>query len=458
MSKTDSNQVSDPKRKEIRESTPKVGRRAFLLGVAAAPCILPARALSGPDRPGANERIALGFIGVGGMGKGHLGRALKFREMGQAEILAVCDADSKRLAEAAKMCQDAGAAVETFADYRRLLERRDIDAVVIATPDHWHAVQTVHACESGKHVYVEKPSSVTVREGQAMVDAARRHGRKVQVGAQGRSGMPAYHTCRAIRNGIIGRVTRVDCWHYETPYDENPAPDGAPPPELDWDMWLGPLRWREYNPRYCHGTFRWLMESGGGQIRDRGAHQFSTILWCLGADRQTSFTVEASGTPPPMGLWDCPPVMEVTYTFKDPDWTLVWGQPGRKAGKTEFGQVFHGEKGSLLLEWEGARKWAEPEALEFKTPPGGFEPYTPGLHDDFGLNHMGEWFKAIRTPDHLPNVGIEIAHRTAILCILGNLSYLLGRKLVFDGEKQEIVGDDQANRLLGTPQRHPYHL
>ena len=392
------------------------------------------------------------------MGKGHLGRALKFREMGQTEILAVCDADSKRLAEAAKMCQDAGAAVETFADYRRLLERRghrrrgDRDAGSLARGAD-------RACLRVRQARLRRETVVGDRAGGPGHGRCRpQHGRKVQVGAQGRSGMPAYHTCRAIRNGIIGRVTKVDCWHYETPYDENPVPDGDPPPELDWDLWLGPLRWRPYNPRYCHGTFRWLMESGGGQIRDRGAHQFSTILWCLGADRQTSFTVEASGTPPPMGLWDCPPVMEVTYTFRDPDWTLVWGQPGRKAGKTEFGQVFHGEKGSLLLEWEGARKWAEPEALEFKTPPGGFEPYTPGLYDDFGLNHMGEWFKAIRTPDHLPNVDIEIAHRTAILCILGNLSYLLGRKLVFDGEKQEIVGDDQANRLLGTPQRHPYHL
>lgn len=439
----------------------KIKRRDFLAGATAAfamPYIIPSRVLGAAGRPGANERITLGFIGVGGMGGGHLGRGLKFRELGQTEVVAVCDVDATRLAKAAKTCADAGAQVKAYADYRRLLLRQDIDAVVISTPDHWHAVQTVHACETGKHVYVEKPSSVTVREGQAMVDAARENGCKVQVGAQGRSGKPAYYTCRAIRNGLIGRVTKVDCWHYETPYDKNPVPDCEPPARLDWDMWLGPLRWRPYNPRYCPGTFRWLLESGGGQIRDRGAHQFSAILWCLNADRQTSFTVEATGTPPPMGLWDCPPEIDITYTFKDPDWTLIWSQPGRKTGKTEFGQVFYGDKGQLLLEWEGARKWAEPEALAFKPPAGGFDPYTPGLFDDFGLNHMGEWLKAIKTSDHLPNVDIEIAHRTAILCILGNLSYVLGRKLVFDGERQIVVGDDQANRLLGTPQRHPYHL
>jgi len=439
----------------------KVKRREFLTTTAAAlstPYVIPTGVLAAPGKPGANERITLGHIGVGGMGRGHLGRGLQFRKLGQTNVAAVADVDSVRLANAVKLCADADVSVDPYADYRHILLRKDIDAVIISTPDHWHAVQTVHACETGKHVYVEKPSSVTVREGQAMVDAARKNNRKVQVGAQGRSGMPAYYTCRAIRNGIIGKVTKVDCWHYETPYDASPVPDSDPPAELDWDMWLGPLRWRPYNRRYCPGTFRWLMESGGGQIRDRGAHQFSSILWCMDADDQVSFSVEATGAPPPRGLWDCPTTMDVTYTFTDPDWTLIWSQPGRKAGKTEFGQMFYGENGSLLLEWEGARKWAEPEAKEFKVPPGGFEPYTPRLFNDFGMNHMGEWLKAIRTPDHLPNVDIEIAHRTATLCILGNLAYLLGRKLEFDGVKQQITGDEQANRLLGTPQRHPYHL
>lgn len=439
----------------------QVPRRTFLGATGAvlgAPYVIPSGVLAFAGRPGANDRITLGHIGVGGMGNGHLGRALEFQKLGQTRVATVCDVDRKRLAASVKRCREAGVTVEPYADYRYILDRDDIDAVIIATPDHWHAVQTVHACDSGKHVYVEKPSSVTIREGEAMVRAARANNRKVQVGAQGRSGMPAFYTCRAIRNGLIGKVTKVDCWHYANPVDENPVPDSAPPPELDWDMWLGPLRWRPYNQRYCHATFRWLLESGGGQIRDRGAHQFSTILWCLDADSQVSFTVEATGTAPVKGLWDCPPLMDVSYKFKDPDWELIWSQPGRKAGKTEFGQVFYGDQGSLLLEWEGARKWAEPEAKQFRVPPGGFEPYTPGLFDDFGMNHMGEWLKSITTPDHLPNVDIEIAHRTATLCILGNLSYMLGRRLQWDGVKGCVVGDPHANRLLASPQRYPYHV
>jgi predicted dehydrogenase len=438
---------------------PTISRRDFAAvsgAIVGAPYVIPSGVLAAAGRPGANDRLVLGHIGVGGMGSGHLGRALAFQQLGQAQVAAVCDVDQTRLKAAVKKCSDAATTVKAYADYRHVLLRDDIDAVIVATPDHWHAVQTVHACESGKHVYVEKPSSVTTGEGEAMVRAARNNACKVQVGAQGRSGMPAFYTCQAIRNGLIGKVQKVDCWHYENPVDKEPVPDSAPPPQLDWDMWLGPLRWRPFNRRYLPGTFRWLMESGGGQIRDRGAHQFSTILWCLDADDQVSFTVEATGTPPVKGLWDCPPKMDVTYRFRDPDWTLIWSQPGRKAGKTEFGQVFYGDQGSLLLEWEGARKWAEPAAKQFQVPPGGFVPYTPGLFDDFGMNHMGEWLKSIKTADHLPNVDIEIAHRTATLCILGNLAYLLRRKLQWDGVAGRVVGDEQANQMLHSPQRYPY--
>ncbi len=436
----------------------KLRRREFLAAVGSAlsaPCLLPSGILSAAGRPGANERLTVGHIGVGGMGTVHLRNMLEFKKEGKVSVAAVCDVDEKRLARAAKL---AGAGVAPYRDYRYLLERKDIDAVVLGTPDHWHAVQTVHACETGKHVYVEKPASVTIEEGKAMVAAARKYKRAVQVGAQGRTGLGAYYTCRAIRNGIVGKVKQVTCWHYANPVDANPVPDGDPPRELDWDLWLGPMPWRPYNSRYCHGVFRWLLESGGGQIRDRGAHQFSTIMWCMNADKQVSYTVEATGRPPTRGLWDCPIDMEVVYSFKDPDWKLVWGQPGNKVGKLRFGNVFWGDDDHLILEWEGAYKPAEPRAINFKVPPGGVEPYRINAYNDFNMNHKADWFKAIRDPSYLPAVDIEIGHRVATLCNLGNIAYVLGRKLVWDGVKQHVVGDDQANRMLGKPQRHPYHL
>ncbi len=435
-------------------------RREFLSTAAAIalPHIIPSGVLSAEGKPAASERFTVALIGVGGMGSAaHLPNMIQFRTEGKVNLAAVCDVDERPLAKAVSA---AGPGVTAYRDYRSILDRKDIDAVLFATPDHWHAVQTVHACQSGKHVYVEKPACCTIEEGKAMVAAARKHRRVVQVGAQGRTGLGAWHTCRAIRNGIVGKVSKVTCWHYANPVDENPVPDSPPPPELDWDLWLGPLRWRPFNARYAPANFRWLLESGGGQIRDRGAHQFSTILWCMQADQQVAFTVEATGTPPSKGLWDCPVDMKVVYTFKNPDWRLVWEQPGEKVGKTEFGNVFWGDreyagKKHLVLEWEGAYRPAEPEAVNFQLPPGGQEVQRTAEYQDFNMNHKADWFKAIRTGTR-PAVDVEIGYRTAALCVLGNLSYQLGRKLVWDG--QHVVGDDAANRVLGRPQRWPYHL
>lgn len=406
-------------------------------------------------RPGANQKFVVANIGVGGMGMTHLNNMLRFEKEGKVQVAAVCDVDENRL-EAA--IENASAGVEPYRDYRYVLQRKDIDAVLIATPDHWHAVQTVHACESGKHVYVEKPACVTVVEGRAMLNAARRHRVAVQVGAQARTAKGGWHTCRAIRNGIVGRVRKVTCWHYANPVDENPAPDSEPPPDLDWDLWLGPLPWRPFNRRYLPANFRWFLEIGGGQIRDRGAHQFSTILWCMNADRQVSFTVSATGRAPDKGVWDCPVDMDVTYEFRDPDWTLVWGQPGEKLGQTEFGNVFWGDSGKLILEWEGGYRPANPEAINFQLPPGGVEVARTDEYEDFNMNHKADWFRSIREGHLRPAVDIEIGYRTAILCILGNLSYVLGRKLVWDGRMEQVVGDEQANRLLNRPQRYPYVL
>jgi predicted dehydrogenase len=437
-----------------------VNRRAFLRTAAAAGSllqILPSGVLGAEGRPGAGSRLVVAHIGVGGMGMTHLNNMLRFQKEDQVRIAAVCDADDNRL-QAAWENTGGGREVTPYRDYRHIIERKDIDAVLIATPDHWHAVQTVHACQAAKHVYVEKPASVTVAEGRAMVNAARANKVAVQVGAQGRTAKGAWYTCRALRNGIVGRVTRVSCWHYANPIDENPVPDTEPPEGLDWDLWLGPLPWRPFNRRYHPANFRWVLESGGGQIRDRGAHQFSTILWCMDADRQTSFTVEARGRPPARGLWDCPVDMEVVYRFKNPDWTLEWGQPGNKVGQTEFGNVFWGERGHLVLEWEGGYRPANPEAVNFQLPPGGQEVARTDAYEDFNMNHKADWFAAIRQGHLRPAVDIEIGHRTATLCNLGNLSYILGRKLVWDGDREQVVDDEQANRLLHRPQRYPYIL
>jgi predicted dehydrogenase len=446
----------------------QITRRQFLTTAASGaaaigvPYLIPARVLAGSGKAGAGERLTIAHIGIGGMGGFHLRDMKRFQENGTVNIAAVCDVDEKRLAGAVKT---AGAGVDAYRDYRYILERKDIDAVVIATPDHWHAVQMVHAAECGKHVYVEKPACCTIAEGRAMAAAAGKYKVSAQVGSQGRSQPEAYLAHRYLVNGNIGRIHKVTCFHYNSPIDKNPVPDSDPPPELDWDLWLGPLRWRPYNKRYCHGTFRWIMESGGGQIRDRGAHVMSCAMWWMGADGTGPVTIEATGTPPSKGLWDSAVTLDVTYTFRNPDWVLTWNQhdgnavpaeertgkePGGKISRPGYGAVYHGDRGKFV-HWGGdGGTWVEKKARQWQPPAGAKDVYkSPG--------HKEDWFNGIKTGAKTI-MNIEAAVGVANLCNLGNLSYILGRKLQWDQAKQEIVGDRQARRMMDRPQRHPYHL
>jgi predicted dehydrogenase len=448
--------------------TPHQTRRRFLQSTATAatailgfPQLVSSRVLGAAGVPGANERLTMGMIGVGGMGGGHLNYMVLRRTRGDVNIAAVCDADENRLAGAAKR---AGQGATPYRDYRYLLERKDIDAVVIATPDHWHAVQTVHAADCGKHIYVEKPASCTIEEGKAMIAAGRRNKVAIQVGSQGRSQRECFRAHVYIANGMIGRVRKVTCWHYPTPADNNPMPDSAPPPHLDWDLWLGPLPYRPYNPRYLHGTFRWMMESGGGQIRDRGAHVMSNALWIMNADQTGPVSIDGKGVFPTRGLWDSAITCDVTYEFKNPDWTLVWSQPGERVPyfdreraknlgiREGYGAVYHGEKDKLVV-WVGdGQVFTEEKALEYRRPADG-----PQVHESPSFDHHEDWFVGIKT-GRKTVMNVEAGVATANLTILGNLSMLLGRKLNWDPVKQEIIGDEQAHRLMSRPQRHPYSL
>jgi len=443
--------------RDTTSAKPGISRRAFLAAagtVATAPFILPARAR------GANERLVFGFIGVGGMGRGLMYDMRRIALGGSVAIGAVCDVDESRLAQAVR---GAGGGADPYRDYRYILERNDIDAVVIATPDHWHAVQTVHAAQMGKHVYVEKPACCTIEEGTAMIAAARDNNISVQVGSQGRSQPEAYLAHRYIENGNIGKVERVDCFHYPSPIDEDPVPDSEPPPELDWDLWLGPLRWRPYNARYAHATFRWIMESGGGQIRDRGAHVMSCAMHWLNADGTAPVEIEATGTAPTRGLWDSCVHMNVTYRFENPDWVLTWNQPGDPVPpenradddvppitRPGYGAVYTGDRGSFH-HWGGdGGTWIERKVRRWEPGPGAKDVRkSPGHYED--------WFHGIKTGEQTI-MNIEAGVGVSDLCNLGNLAYLLGRPLKWDGAKREIIGDPVANRMLSRPQRYPYCL
>jgi predicted dehydrogenase len=376
------------------------------------------------------------------MGKGHLNF---FRDY----VGALCDVDENHLEQAAQIV---GRYVPKYRDFRELLDQKDLDGVVIATPDHWHGVMTVMACEAGKDVYVQKPAAVTIEEGRAMVDAARRCGRVVQVGSQGRSTPAAYQSACYVQNGMIGRVKEVHCWHYENPVGGQ-QPNSPPPEHLDWDLWLGPVRYMEYNAERVHFNFRWFLDFGGGQIRDRGAHVMSCALYILEADDQGPVYVEASGRPPEKGLWDCPTEMEVKYVFENPDWVMWWRQPGvahHPFKDKGFGAQYIGEKDTLVVGGGDGGTFAEEKARRFEVPAGGKQPYkSPGHEQDF--------VDCMRTRKK-PIMSIEAGHAVSTLCILGNIAYQVGRGIRWDAKAEQVVGDEEANRLVRRPNRSPWRI
>ena len=441
-------------------------RRGFAATGAAATLfhIVPSQCLSLQGQTAPSDTVNFGHIGIGGRGRGFLRPDAILdktvpssanlggdgsRRLRPVRSLALCDVDNKRLDDAASRV---GGKPRLYKDFRRLLDDKDVDAVVIASPDHWHALMTILACQAGKDVYCEKPACNTIEEGRAMVTAAERYARVVQIGSQGRSQMAAYHAKSYIRNGQIGTVKRVSCWHYASP-DGDWAPDEAPPPELDYEMWLGPARSMAYNKKHTHGAFRWLIDFGGGQIRDRGAHVMSIANWIMECDAKGPVSVECTGEPPHDGMYDAAVTMKVVYQFKDPDWTLEWGQPGVVSNEIEalYGAVYHGDAGKLTVTYgDGQPTNTEQKAKSYKAGIDGVPVFkSPG--------HMENFEDCIRTREK-PVMHMEAGHRVASLCVLGNVAFQLRRKLDWDWKTERVKNDEEANRMLSRPGRGPWNL
>lgn len=430
------------------EPTPSnpVSRRSFLAaGAVAAPLILASGVYGAFGRPGANSRIITGHIGLGGKGKHHI------RRIGE-HVGALCDVDANHVEEASKLL---GREVPVYSDYRQLLERKDLDAVVIASPDHWHALMMIHACEAGKDVYVEKPACKYIEEGRAMVNAAKTNKSIVQVGSQGRSHPGGAALRKFIQAGNIGEVTHVECWHNDNYVGGDPANKSSPPPHLDWDMWLGPLAKRAYNPDYCHRYFRRMFDIGGGQIVDRGAHVFNLISWILGLDRTGPARISAKGNPPTEGLWDCPLNFEVTYEFDNPNLTIHWAQPGEKAGDFEFGAVYHGTRGKTVVRGGDGRVFPDEQVVEFAKAHKMDHALKPGIRADFF--NLQNWMDCIETRNQ-PIMDIESGHRVATMVSLANIAYRLERPIKWDARRERVENDEGANLLLGNPGRGEFRL
>jgi predicted dehydrogenase len=407
-----------------------------------------------------SELIRIGFIGLGGQGNGNMGHLLK-------NAFAVCDVDSGHLAKAKKRVEDAnGRPCAGFKDYRQLLERKDIDAVLIATPDHWHVLPAIHACEAGKDVYCEKPLTLSIGEGQALVKVARRTKRVVQTGSQQRSDAKFLQACEYVRNGRLGKIKRVLVGLPGVNWTKDPAvPDSEPPPELDYNLWLGPAPWRPYNQQRVHYYFRFFWDYSGGQMTNWGAHHLDITQWALGKDDSGPGEIGASAEFDPEKRFEVPAKFAITYKYNDgvvvecrspaPRATALIPERQEQArevlnGKQDFtGCIFEGEKGLLCVNRGVVRAWPEGVFAE------------PLKESDVRLyaskDHHRNWLECIKSRK-LPICDVAIGHRSATVCHLGNLAIRTGRKLKWDPVKEEIVGDAETTKMLTRPYRAPLEL
>ncbi len=428
----------------------KVSRRRFirdgaaLTAAVAAPYVIPSGVLATPGRPGANDRIGIGGIGVGRQGSAVVKIASRSKN---ARIVAVADVNRPRVEQfAAKM------KAEPYSDYRELLERNDVDAVITATTDHWRVLTCIHACQAGKDIYAEKPMSHTVREGRLIVQAVRKHRRVLQTGSQQRS-MAANRTgCELIRNGRIGKITKIIAHNYQSPWEcglpAQPVPEG-----LDWDVWCGPNEVVPYHidlytPRAKPGWISFRPYSGG-EMTGWGAHGLDQVQWALGMDESGPVEVWTEGEK------FAPP----TYTqpesrdrgnkmcgkpkvfFRYPDDIVVELGDGPGGGA-----IFVGEKGTITI----GRNLCKSDPSEIVKGP-------LGDRENHIALHLRNWLDCIRSREK-PICDVEIGHRSATVCHLGNIARWTGRKLRWDPVKEVFPDDDEANEFLDRQRRKPYEL
>ncbi|MCH5372597.1 MAG: Gfo/Idh/MocA family oxidoreductase [Planctomycetes bacterium] len=449
-------------------SRAKVSRRRFLRRTAAAglsawamPAFIPRRVLSAPGRPGANDRVHLGVIGTGIRGKYLIGSL-----PGESRVVAICDSYLPRVADTLKPTGRDDESLAAFResdaphctgyqDYRRLIDNETLDGVMIATPDHHHVLAAMLACQAGLDVYVEKPLSLTIAEGRALVETAKRHGRVCQVGSQNRTMEINRYGCQLIRNGGIGRISLVEMPNYPGPmadadFPEQPIPDG-----LNWDLFCGPRPLAAHNrKRWVKDEFRvdgvlwrgWdlLRDYSGHLMTNWGAHSVDMVQSALGMERTG-----------PVEIW---PILE---GHQGPRRTCPLAM--RYASGVEIRFVlrlvdkwtFHGEKGKALMR----RNLFETDPPELMVDPPDFE---EALKPWNGVSvvpkpHIENWLACIKTRG-TPNAPLEIGHRSVTACHLAGIARELGRKVCWDPDREIFPSDDQANALLDRSRRPGWEL
>ncbi len=413
-------------------------RRDFLRTAAVSAASLSALAAAGAaDQP--NEKIRLAFIGVHARGRDLL---KGFTALPDVEIAYICDPDSASAADALNTFPQSRE-VPVEKDLRRVLDDKHVDAVVVATPDHWHALATVWACQAGKHVYVEKPISHNLVEGRRMVEAARKYDRVVQVGTQRRSGAHFQSAAEFVRSGKLGKVPFAQAWIAGDRKSIGRLPDADPPPGVDYDLWLGPAPERKFNPNRFHYKWRWNWDYGTGEVGNNGVHGLDILRWVIGLDAPTRVTSGGGKL-----FFDddqqTPDTQVVTFDF--PGTTMVWEH--RVWSKTglegdSFGMRIYGEKGTLVFDKDG---WHVQDGED-----------ASDKASEFEQAHKRNFLDCIKSGKR-PNADIEEGHKSTRLCHLGNIAYRVGRVVRFDAATETIKDDPEANGLLGRTYRKGFVL
>ncbi len=434
-----------------------INRRQFLKEAAGAtigsfgiPFIVKASALGGnPDRVGTpSERITMGCIGVGSQGTGNM---RGFLSKDEVQIVAVCDVDKRHLDRAKWRVDDSygNNDCKMYVDFRDLIARDDIDALSLATPDHWHSIPVLTAARAGKDMYGEKPLARTIYEGKAMVKAVQQYGLIWQTGSWQRSLWNFRRACELVRNGRIGKVHTVEVG-LPTGHLGRNIPVQDVPEGLDWDFWLGPAPWRSYQQfgqDGPHWDWRWIMDYSGGQLTDWAGHHVDIAHWGLGLEHTGPVEIEGKGVYPKDGTFDAPTRYKFTCKYANGLTMIVANSRQQPKG---MGTVWYGEKGWIHVDRDDKLE-AEPQSiLDERIGPDEIKLYESN-------DHMQNFLDCVRSRKQTI-APIEVAHRSISVGLLGEIAMLLGRKLQWDPDKERFVNDDTANRMLTRPMRSPWHL
>jgi predicted dehydrogenase len=419
---------------------------AVLAGAAFNPLFASVRKSISP-----NDKIGVALIGCNGMGQYNLKDHLRIPEV---ECIAMCDVDENVLNARAKEISDITGKMPTlYKDYRKIIDDKSIDVVIVATPDHWHCLPTVHACEAGKDVYVEKPLANSIAEIQVMLKAARKYNRVVQVGQQQRSGQHWQDCVALVKSGNLGTIRKIKTWGYFDYGKAKPkVPDSDVPNGVDYDMWLGPAPKHAFNKNRFHGSWRFFWEQGGGLLTDWGVHLLDIPLWAM--DVSVPKSISSTGGIYAYGSNAIETADTQTVIYDYGNFILEWDHVGgisKGSYGRNYGVAFIGNNGTLVVNREGWEVIAEESEGKPKTE---LFPLQPADKQDH-FKHVKNFIECIKTRNR-PICDIELGHNAAFIAHAGNIAHRTGNKLQWDAASSKFVGDVKANALLKPEYRGPW--